>query len=497
MSIRKACLRLTLFVGLLLALSGCAAGVPDASKARSRSLINRGAIVPAEEIRVAEYLQYYEQHFPTPVDSAVGLDLRLGNDQVPAAGGEAWLQIGLQARETETQEITPLNLALVIDTSGSMGASDKMPYLKRSLRVFLESLDRDDVVAVIGYDDDAYVVLPAQRVGDKRWIQHTIEALRPGGSTNLHAGLMLGFREVDKHFDVRRNNRVILLTDGMANVGVTDPDRIAAGAKAYNDRGVYLSTIGLGFVFNDALLSQLARQGEGAYHFIDSAEEMDKVFREEVAGLVEKVARDVSVTIRPAPGIRLQALTGYDGRPPAGAVQVKLHDMGAGASQTVLAQLGVDASRREYRPVATVTLNYVDVFAQRPASIERDVAAGTRTGRELYDPLRDLGVLRNVTLQRTAEGLQEIDYLFRQRRFEDAWYLAYELERLLRDVAHLTGDEALYEDADLLRRYQDTLAEQLRYEGRQPPTADEYAPLRPDRGRYPAPTSEVPVIELE
>ncbi|MCP4616939.1 MAG: VWA domain-containing protein, partial [Bradyrhizobium sp.] len=189
----------------------------DASKARSRALINQGVIVPEEEVRVAEYLSYYEQHFPAPADAALGLDLRLGNEQIPTAGGEVWLQIGVQAREAEDEQVTPLNLALVIDRSGSMSAPDKWPYLQQSLRVFFRSLGPDDIVAVVGYDDEAEVVLPAQRVGDYGWIEWTIERLYPRGSTNLHAGLMLGFQEVDKNFDVRRNNRVILLTDGIAN----------------------------------------------------------------------------------------------------------------------------------------------------------------------------------------------------------------------------------------------------------------------------------------
>ncbi|MFQ5854105.1 MAG: VWA domain-containing protein [Anaerolineae bacterium] len=492
---RKTFVWLSLLAGLLVALSGCAAP-QDASKARARYLIDQGVIVPADEIRVAEYLNYYEQHFPAPTDTALGLDLRLGNDRIPASGGEAWLQIGLQAREVERQGVTPLNLALVIDRSGSMDTRDKMPYLKRSLRLFFESLDPDDIVAVVAYSDNAEVVLPAQKVGNRRWIQRTVDALHPGGSTNLHAGLMLGFQEVDKHFDIRRNNRVILLTDGIANRGVTDPARIAADAARYNERGIYLSTIGLGLEFNDALLSQLARQGKGGYHFIDSAEEMDKVFRQEVAGLVEKVASDVSMTVHTAPGVQLLEITGYEGRPPADAVQVRLQDMGDGDSQVVVVRLAVDPGRGTHRMIATVTADYFDVFAQRPESIEQHVTAATGSVQG-YDPLWNLELLRNVSIQRTAEGLKEIDSLYHQRRFEEAWRLAYDLEQSLREVAALTGDEAMYKDADLLRRYQDTLTKQLRYEGRQPPSDYRETSPRPYRGRYPTPTPQVPVIEVK
>ena len=148
--------------------------------------------------------------------------------------------------------------------------------------------------------------------------------IRPSGSTNLHAGMMLGLQEVDKNFDIRRNNRVILLTDGIANAGVTDPARIAADALAYNERGIYLSTIGLGLEFNDALLSELAHQGQGGYSFVDSAQEMDRIFREHVAGLKQRAASDISLTFIPETGVRLVSLTGLESTPPAEGVNVPL-----------------------------------------------------------------------------------------------------------------------------------------------------------------------------
>jgi Ca-activated chloride channel homolog len=447
---------LTLAAIALLA-AGCAAPM-DASKSYSRGMINQGEIVPAENVRVAEYLNYYEQRFPAPVNEPLGLDLRLGNPQIPTAGGEVWLQIGLQARAAEPTERTPLNLALVIDRSGSMDTPDKMPYLKQSLRTFLQSLEPNDIVAIVAYDSEAEVILPAQPVGDGRWIQHTIDRIRPGGSTDLHGGMMLGFQEVDRNFDIRRNNRVLLLTDGIANAGVTNSDQIAQDALAYNQQGIYLSTIGLGRDFNDSLLSTLARQGKGAYHFIDSAQEMDKVFRQEVEGLVEKVAGDVTVAVQPLNGAALLEITGLEGTPPAAGAQVKLHDMGAGDSQVLLVRLQAPNGAAGQRPLADVTLSYNDLFAQRPRSA---TGQATATALDLpgYDPLADVEVLRNVTIKRSAEAMQTISHLVRGGRYQEAWLLARDTELQLRTVAALTADEQMVQDADLFRRYQVTLGE--------------------------------------
>ncbi len=478
---------------LLFVLGACGGAVPDASKSISRDVIQQGGIVPAEELRVGEYLNYYKQNFPPPVNSTLGLDLRLGNSQVPVEGGEAWLQIGIQARSGETEEIAPLNLALVIDRSGSMDVPEKMPYVKQSLRVFLHSLAPNDIIAIIAYSNGAEVIVPAQTVGDGRWIESAIQRVTPGGSTNLHDGLMLGFQEVDRNFDIRRNNRVILLTDGIANVGITDPDRIAADARAYNDKGIYLSTIGLGHDINDALLSRLATQGKGSYHFIDSAEEMDKVFKQEVTGLFQKAASDVTIVFRPAANVRLEGLTGYEGYPPGGTVQVKLHDMGTGDSQVMLARLAVGPGVGGQRNIAAVELHYTDLFSRRDQVISLPVVADASQVSN-YDPLWDVEVLRNVTIQRTAEGLKEIDRLYKAQRYQEAWDLAYQLEQALRTVARLTGEEQMVKDADMMRQYEDTLAKWVQNQyGRPPQRSDDNGNEPPSRGRLPTPTP--PVLE--
>ena len=378
-----------------------------------------------------------------------------------------------------------------------MNSPEKMPFVKQSLQIFLHSLAANDRVAIVAYGTNPEVISPAREVGDGRWIDAAINRIYPGGSTNLHGGLMLGFQEVDRNFDIRRNNRVILLTDGIANIGVTAPEQIAAAAKAYNDRGIYLSTIGLGHDINDTLLSSLALQGQGAYHFIDSAEEMDKVFRKDVLGLMQKIARDVSLTIRPEPGVQVLGLTGYEGQPPAGPVEIKLRDMGTGDSQVLLIRMALTPGETGGRRLATVELAYTDVIAQRPAqmalpvSVDASAAAG-------YDPLWDVEVLRNVTIQRSAEGLKEISRLYAARRYQEAWNLAYELEDSLRHVAGLTGEAQMIKDADLMRTYQATLARWVESQTGRPPRADNGDPQMAPRfyRGQPVITPAVPVIEV-
>jgi hypothetical protein len=316
---------------------------------------------------------------------------------------------------------------------------------------------------VITYSDQADLLWPSQIVGSGDWIRSTVESLRPGGSTNLHAGLILGLQEVERNFDIRRNNRVILLTDGIANVGETDPEQIARQALAYNQRGIYLSTVGLGLDFNDDLLSTLARQGQGAYHFVDSAMEMDKVFRQEVEGLVERVAEEVRVAVQPEPGARLISVTGYQGTPPADGVQVVMQEMGAGDSQVLIVRLEALPGQVGRRPLAVVTISYLDVFAQHPREVTQMVTIQL-SEIPFYDPLADVEIRRNATVVRSAEALIAIDGLFNQARYLEAWQLAYQMERELRAVAAVSGDQQMVEEADLFARYQVTLAAALGYD---------------------------------
>jgi Ca-activated chloride channel family protein len=294
---------------------------------------------------------------------------------------------------------------------------------------------------------------------------------------------------------VRRNNRVVLLTDGIANRGVVDPETIASDARQYNDKGVYLSTIGLGQDFNDALLSKLATQGKGAYHFVDSAEEMDKVFRQDVSGLVQKAASDVAILFRPAPDVRLAALTGYEGMPPAGPIEVRQKDMGTGDSQVLLARLNVGPGQSGQRSLGTVELRYTDLFSQRPETLSLPVYTDASRSSS-YDPLWDVEVLRNVTIQRTAEALKEIDRLYKMQRYQEAHGLASRSEQELRRVAALTGEAQMLKDADLMRKYQTTLSTWIESQRATPPP-EEVVPNEPTRIYRGRATPTVPVVEVK
>ena len=415
-------------------------------------------IMPAEQIRVESYLNYYRQHFREPLEGyALGLDPVLGSTHLPDGGGEVWLQIGLQSAEArEKEEIRPLNLALVLDKSGSMAGKDKMDYLKRSLHILAESLREEDLIAIVAYDNEAELLLPTQPVGNGSAVRRAIDRLRPGGSTNLHDGLMLGYEQVEKYYDPDLNNRVLLLTDGIANVGVTDPRAIATASKAYNDKGIFLSTIGLGLEFNDELLNELAEQGKGNYYFVTDAEEMDKIFRQEVAGLVQTVATKVWLTLDLAEGTQVQRVYGYAYQLQGDTMTVHFDDADAEGSQILMVRMIVPAGEGPEKMLAHATLEYVDVVTEEPVVQEADILFSYGAA-EPYDPLVSPSVRRNVTILQMAQALQEVSYLCGEREYADALDLVKRIKAEVWRVATEEDDEEMKEDVEILNNYEGTL----------------------------------------
>ncbi|HLQ37801.1 MAG TPA: VWA domain-containing protein, partial [Planctomycetota bacterium] len=244
-------------------------GASSFGDARTRELAELGRLPTPADVVVADIVNYHRHRLPLPrAGDLVALDLRFGAATI-GPHGEAVLQIGYTTTPTaDRQDLPPLNLGLVIDCSGSMQDQGKMDQVQRGLALMVDRLRPGDRVALVAYDDEARLERASQVLGDGRWLRRAIQDLHPGGSTNLHAGLMLGLHEVQEHQRQGGSNRVILLTDGIANRGVVDPERILDDARTVVGHGIDLSTIGVGRDLNTDLLDKLARGGHGLFHFV-------------------------------------------------------------------------------------------------------------------------------------------------------------------------------------------------------------------------------------
>lgn len=395
-----------------------------ASVTRSRAIINSGPYVPLpatttyhppsyspppvfkvpEEVAVEEFVNYHRHRLPLPkYGQAVAMDTRWGNWEVSRSQREAVLQIGFTTAEVnERTDLRPLNLVLVIDKSGSMADDDKMSRVKDSLRTMLGKLRPDDVISIVAFDTRARVLHPASRIGDGYAVRNAIDCLEPDGWTNLHGGLMLGYAEAKKHFRAGATNRVILLTDGIANRGVVETVRIASDSLKYNGQGIDLSTIGVGLELNNDLLRTLARSGRGLYHFISDFNDINKVFVNEVQSLISSVAKNVQVKVEYGPGLHLEKIYGYAPRYGEGSVTVTMDDMNNGLTQVIMAKFRTESVKSKF-PVR-VRLSYYDVRRKCPVEEVQELSL-VPAESESCDLLADVEVKKNYTIAELADSL--------------------------------------------------------------------------------------------
>lgn len=219
------------------------------------------------------------------------------------AGGTVEVLFSLKAEPGEVQARRPLNLSLVIDRSGSMGGVPLRNAIKAG-QDLVEHLGPNDLLSVVIYDDDVETILAHQPVTDQKAVRDTIGKIRAGGCTNLHGGWKQGSEHVRKGMTKGQVNRVLLLTDGYANVGETNHPKIIAAAKEAGQKDIATTTLGFGNHFQEDLLIGMARESGGNFYYIQSVEEAVEVFDIEMQTLESLVARNLVVTIRPEPGVK-------------------------------------------------------------------------------------------------------------------------------------------------------------------------------------------------
>ena len=263
-------------------LSTFAIDVDTASYSVARQYINSGLLPPPEAVRPEEFINYFDQGYPTPPDVAFGIYA----DGAPSPfthDGTYLLRIGIQGYQIPAWERKPTALTFVIDVSGSMQQGGRLELVKQSLQLLVDQLRPQDTVAIIAYSTEARVVLYPTSGTDRDTILRAVYSLRPENSTNAEAGLRLGYQVAWDFFRADAVNRVILASDGVANAGNTSPDGILQFVKDYVAQGITLTAVGVGMGnFNDVLLEQLANNGDGNYAYVDNLDEAEKFFVEDM-----------------------------------------------------------------------------------------------------------------------------------------------------------------------------------------------------------------------
>jgi Ca-activated chloride channel family protein len=279
---------------------------------------------------------------------------------IQAGNGEVYMAVDLDVADVAGAHRAPVNMAIVIDHSGSM-SGDKIAQARQAARGIVERLGAEDRVALIQYDDDAQVLVPAIAADaeGKQRLFSAIERIQDDGGTNLHGGMMLGIGEARRAMGGERVNRVVLLSDGQANVGVVDPAQIARSASDSADQGVRVTTIGLGLDYNEDLMEAIAENGRGQYYYVKDAGSLESVFAGELRSMQGTVATRAELRLSPAcSGVEIAEVYGYESRHEGNDVVVPLADLFGGEKRKVLVRLRVPAGVSGAKALARTTLAY-------------------------------------------------------------------------------------------------------------------------------------------
>jgi Ca-activated chloride channel family protein len=291
-------------------------GVDTASYSFMRASLARNVLPPQAAVRTEEFINYFPYEYPAPESASRPFRATVSVFPSPWAPGRKLLHIGIKGYEVRPAERPRANLVFLIDTSGSMEAPNRLPLVKRSLAMLVDALDPRDTVAIVTYAGTAGVALDPTPVSDKRRILSVIEQLDAAGSTAGGEGIRQAYALAEQHFDRSGVNRVILATDGDFNVGITSREELKGFVARKRETGIYLSVLGFGMGnYNDALMQELARNGNGVAAYIDTLAEARKVLVDEATSTIVPIAKDVKIQVEFNPAaVAEYRLIGYESR---------------------------------------------------------------------------------------------------------------------------------------------------------------------------------------
>jgi Ca-activated chloride channel family protein len=336
--------------------------VDTASYSVARRYVMDGILPPASAVRVEEFVNYFDPGYANPQD--VAFALYADGAPSPFEAGIHILRFGVQGYEVSEVDRKPASLTFVIDVSGSMELENRLGLVKQSLELLVERLQPTDTVAIVVYGSEARTVLYPTSGEDPDYILEAIYSLRTEGATNAEAGLKLGYQLAYEAYRPGAINRVILCSDGVANVGATGPDAILEQIRGYAETGITLTSVGFGMGnFNDVLMEQLADNGDGHYAYVDTLDEARKLFVDDLTSTLQVIAQDAKVQVDFNPDIVSRyRLLGYENRDVADQDfrddSVDAGELGAGHSAVALyaVMLHPGAQGR----IATVQLRWED-----------------------------------------------------------------------------------------------------------------------------------------
>lgn len=360
-------------------LSTFALDVDTASYDIARRYINDGFLPPKHTVRMEEFVNNFDYNYPAGQDDSEAFTVQAEAGESPFGEGTVLLKVGVRGKVVGRDQAKPANLVFVVDTSGSMDRDDRLPLVRQSLAMVLDQLSPRDRVSVVSYGTEARLLVEAVPANEKTRILDALESLQTGGATNLLAGVELGYEVAQRQFITNGVNRVILNSDGVANVGPSETQELLNQAQTLRKQGVTFTSVGFGAGnYDDQVLEQLANKGDGGYLFVGSLEEAKRVFVDNLAATRPTIAFDAKIQVDFDPArVRRYRLIGYENRDIADTDfrndSIDAGEVGSGQSATALYEielLGPTFATSDQPDLGTVYIRYRDPDSGKVREIE-------------------------------------------------------------------------------------------------------------------------------
>lgn len=342
------------------------------------------------------------------------IDARLAAQKLLLGPNETHIAVTVTApRSLHQKTRTPVNLAIVLDRSGSM-AGDKLEQAKAAARELIAQLAETDRFAVVTYGTDVTTIFPSSlATADGRYRAGVaIDMIYDDGGTNLSGGLVAGAAQIQSHPMQGSLSRVVLISDGHANEGIIDANELASLAAATAERGISTTTVGVGLDFDERAMSSIAISGQGNYYFAEHAGDLGQMFASELDTLGDTVASGVRLTLAPADGVDVLEAYGYPLERTTAGIFVPIADMRGGETRKVVFRVRTNAQSPGNIAVAALSVRYHDVEANAARAQQASITAVATMDRAAVDASRDKDANRHVERARSAKTLEEATVLY-------------------------------------------------------------------------------------
>jgi len=360
-------------------LSTFALDVDTASYSLCRRYINSGFLPPAGAVRMEEFINSFDYNYAQRSQPTFAVHAQGAKSPFAKPGQDlTLLKIGVKARTVGRDQQRPAHLVVVVDASASMGQADRLPLVQHGLKLMVKKLSPTDRVSLVTCAQQARLHLEGVSAQETKRICQAIDAIQASGTTNLLAGLKLGYATAKRLFVPGQVNHVVLCSDGVANVGQTEAEAVLQAVAADRKQGITITSVGVGFgTYNDVLLEALANRGDGSYVFLDSRQQARQVFVDQLTATLQGVAKDARIQVDfNAQRVRRYRLIGYENRDIEDKRfrddTIDAGEVGSGQCSTALYEVELTGDPSE--PLGTVFVRYRDVHTDQMQEIARPLS---------------------------------------------------------------------------------------------------------------------------